>query len=302
MWRLLLSALRDMLHPGYILHSTSGVHDGSNSSRVGESYIFHFPEGGETACRKNFSSQHAGKQRLTITCFQRGTGRAITRRNNQDSFARMSESNQPESTPHMKLSKKLFAAAAMLVVSCCLSAPEAFAQAGFITGKVNFNGAATLDSTNLATATRVVSWSDTETTGGNTGSFSGVTNNVPVTFFAPWNFNSGPIMNFWSFNSPGGNFRFDLTASTISSQNSMFLTVSGTGFIRGTNSMGDSFTPTAGNWAFTIQDSSSGGGATFTFSFSADTSAVVPEGGSALALLGIGLVAVEAIRRKLASA
>ncbi len=203
----------------------------------------------------------------------------------------------------MKLTTKLITAIAAVAATCWFSAPSALAQAGNITGKVNFTGAATLNTQNLATATRVNSWADTMTTSqsANTGSFSGVPTNTPVTFFAPWNFNSGPITNFWMFNSTGGNFRFDLISSMVMTQNSSFLNVSGIGTISGTNSMGQTFNPTFGRWAFSIQDSSAGGGGTFTFSFSADTSAI-PEGGSAIALLGVGLVAVEVIRRKLATA
>jgi len=55
------------------------------------------------------------------------------------------------------------------------------------------------------------------------------------------------------------------------------------------------FDPTAGEWVFTANQ----GGGTFSFSSS---NAAVPEGGSALILLGLGLVGLEALRRKLAVA
>src|SRR3712207_5681242 len=104
----------------------------------------------------------------------------------------------------MKLSPQLFAAAAAIAVRAFVPAPEALAQTQ-MTGNVSFRGAVTLDSQNLATATRVDSWSDTEIASG-TGPFAGVPYGTPVTFLGPWNFNSGPILNFWSFNSAGGNF------------------------------------------------------------------------------------------------
>jgi VPDSG-CTERM motif len=66
--------------------------------------------------------------------------------------------------------------------------------------------------------------------------------------------------------------------------------------ITGTGTLtGNGFDPTPGAWEFTSQ--SALGRRHLTFSFSADTSAV-PDGGSAVALLGIALVGVEALRRK----
>ncbi len=200
--------------------------------------------------------------------------------------------NQNQHTIQMKMTttKTLLAVVALGLVSGGLLAPQA--QAVPITGKINFTGGATLDTQNLNTATRVNSWTDTFTTAGNTGTFLGTPVNTAVTFFAPWNFNSGPIMNFWT---TANGFKFDLTASAVFFRSSTFLSVTGTGIISG-----NGFDPTPGTWTFTVNDSASGGGGTATFSFAASTSAL-PEGGSALALLGISLLVVEGVRRKLAA-
>ncbi len=222
----------------------------------------------------------------------------------KDSFLRMSINNTLERQTPMKLKTKIFTSAAVMAIACCFSSPSVLAQ-GQITGKVNFTGSANLDSTNLATATRVISWADTATTFGNTGSFAGVPANTPTMFANNWTFATPPItfiQPFWQFTSPGGNFQFNLFTSSVVMQTSQFLFVQGSGILTGTNAGGMPFTPTAGRWAFSIQDSAQGGGGTFTFSFSADTSANVPEGGSAIALLGLGLVVVEVLRRKLATA
>ena len=71
----------------------------------------------------------------------------------------------------------------------------------------------------------------------------------------------------------------------------MFLNITGVGTISG-----NGFEDTTATWAFSVQNA--GGGHDF-FSFSANTATGVPDGGSAVALLGISLGAIEFIRRKL---
>jgi VPDSG-CTERM motif len=84
-------------------------------------------------------------------------------------------------------------------------------------------------------------------------------------------------------------FTFDLLVSTIVFQGNGFLSVSGTGTISG-----NGFDPTFGTWSFSTQNPSSNG----IFSFSAAGQAV-PDGGSAVALLGLALTGIEVLRRKL---
>jgi len=118
------------------------------------------------------------------------------------------------------------------------------------------------------------------------GSFNGfVTDGDAVTIAFPWSFNSGAVPNFWRVDG----FVFNLTTSSITMQGGGAVAVEGTGTISG-----NGFGLTSGTWSFTTQNPS----AKSRFSFSA-SGAAVPEGGSAVALLGIALVGIEGLRRSL---
>ena len=118
------------------------------------------------------------------------------------------------------------------------------------------------------------------------GSFTGlVTDGDAVTIAFPWSFNSGAVPNFWQVDG----FVFNLTSSSIMMQGGGSVTVAGTGTITG-----NGFDMTSGTWSFTTQNPS----AHARFSFSAATGSV-PDGGSAVALLGIALVGIECLRRGL---
>jgi hypothetical protein len=69
------------------------------------------------------------------------------------------------------------------------------------------------------------------------------------------------------------------------------LVISGSGIVSG-----NGFDPTALDWMFTTQ--SSGGKTRTTFSFSANGVAV-PDGGSAVALIGLALTGIKVLRRRL---
>ncbi len=153
-----------------------------------------------------------------------------------------------------------------------------------ITGTIDFGGVVTFDTMSLATATRVNVWQPFQ--GGptgfsmvlsDTGSFSSIAAGTQAAM-AQWIFNP-------STNTPGlwsvGGFTFNLSSSTIVTQNLTFLDVTGIGTITSTNS---SFDPTPGTWSFT--SSNANGQNQATFSFQANASAV-PEP-STLALLGLG--------------
>ena len=76
--------------------------------------------------------------------------------------------------------------------------------------------------------------------------------------------------------------------------NATFLNISGVGTVSG-----NGFEDTPATWALTVQNA--GGNQDF-FSFSANLATQgqgVPDGGSAIALLGLGLGLIEFIRRKL---
>jgi hypothetical protein len=186
----------------------------------------------------------------------------------------------------MKISKTILAVLATGVLSCGLFSQQA--QATPINGDIQFAGTAQFDTNSLLTATRVVSWINAHVEAGDTGDFSGIAMNTPATFGAPWIFSaSTPTPGLWSV----GGFIFDLLSSTIVTQTASSLTIEGSGIVSG-----NGFDPTAMDWMFTTQ--SSGGRTRLVFSFSANGQAV-PDGGSAVALLGLALTGLEVLRRKL---
>jgi hypothetical protein len=152
------------------------------------------------------------------------------------------------------------------------------AQAAPIQGSIDFGGVVTFDTMSLATATRVTAWNSSFVLQ-DSGSFSSINPGTSVTMAAPWIFNSGtPAIpqpgpatpHLWQV----GNFNFDLLSSTVVSQSSTFLNVTGTGTISG-----NGFDATPGTWSFTSSDSN--GTNQNTFGFQAQTAAV-PEAGSSI--------------------
>jgi hypothetical protein len=186
------------------------------------------------------------------------------------------------------LSKTALAILATGLLSCTLFSQQA--QARPISGCINLAGSAQFDTHDLLTATTVTAWINPHVESGSTGDFAMIPVNTPVAMTAPWNFSSGgPLLGLWSV----GGFTFDLTSSTIVVQTHSALIIDGTGIVSG-----NGFDPTAMSWSFTTQ--SAGGRTQATFSFSANGCAgAVPDGGSAVALLGIALIGIEFLRRKL---
>jgi hypothetical protein len=183
-----------------------------------------------------------------------------------------------------KTSKSIIATLAAGFLCCGLLSEVATAT--LITGSISFSGQVQYDTGNLNTADAITSYSNARVQGSN-GSFGGIAQNTAANFNVPWNFDSSaPKSALWSV----GGFTFDLLTSTIVNQGGGILTIMGTGIISSTNQAFDS---TAGTWVFSSQDPSTRG----KFSFSVGNTAV-PEGGSALALLGIGLVVIETLRRR----
>lgn len=175
----------------------------------------------------------------------------------------------------------------LLVVMVFLALPSR-AMAIPITGNITISGGATLDGS-LATANAVTSWVSPVVTS-RTGSFAGIALLTPVTMTAPWVFDpGGALAALWSV----GGFTFNLASSTIAFQDATFLSISGSGTITGPAG----FDPTNGVFNFTTQFPDAGG----VFSFSAANNAVgVPDGGSTIALLGMGLLGLSSLRRRFA--
>jgi hypothetical protein len=192
--------------------------------------------------------------------------------------------------PNMKLSQTILTvlATGAIIFGLFTQAVEAVP----ITGDIDFYGSVTLDTTSLATAMKVVSWSETRV-GSTSGSYTAIPLDNPATFLPNYIFNpASPQTPLWTTSFGGVTFSFNLLTSTIVSQSATFLNVRGTGTVTGTG-----FDPTFGLWSFTLRSPDGGTNQTFRFG-----SAALPDGGSALAFLGMALVAVEALRRRLAPA
>lgn len=165
------------------------------------------------------------------------------------------------------------------------------ASAAQVNGAITLAGGAKFDTNSLASATRVNAFSNVSVKSLD-GDFAGFVNvDDPVSMATPWIFSpSTPTPGLWSV----GGFTYDLDSATVVLQTADFLLITGTGTISG-----NGFDPTPGMWSFTSQSPSANG----IFSFSAgDQFNGVPDGGTTASLLGIGLVAVGLLRRRLATA
>ena len=188
----------------------------------------------------------------------------------------------------MKTSKTILATFAVILLACAAFSPQA--QAAMITGGISLGGAFTTDTGNVNTANAFTSFSNVFVVSVN-GDYSGVPTggSSPAVTQNPFTFDpfTLPVTPLWTFMFGGNTYSFDLLSCSISQQGggSLILTGSGTLNITG-------FDATSGDWVFTGNQA----GGTFSFSSS---NAAVPEGGSALILLGLGLVGLEVLRRKL---
>jgi hypothetical protein len=143
--------------------------------------------------------------------------------------------------------------------------------ATYITGDIQFNGGATLNTGDLATATAFTSIFGPggpsfmpQVLGGGTqtGDFAGVPDATLVdfkTFSFP---TSTPIISLWSFMVGGTAYSFDATSVSVTYQDSNFLDIVGTGTAHITG-----FLDTSGTWEVTDV----GGGSAPVFTFGAAT-------------------------------
>lgn len=161
-------------------------------------------------------------------------------------------------------------------------------SAATIKGSIGYATGFTPNNSNLTLATSIAVQTPGVVVGAVTGDFAaaGILPFTPIALAPVLSVNSalalpgGPV---WSV----GGFSLNLTsiAETFNTANSLELT--GTGWVTG-----NGYEPTVGNWIATFNRS----GQNFTFSAS---SSAVPEGGSAIALLGLALLGVETGRRRL---
>lgn len=171
----------------------------------------------------------------------------------------------------------------MLIAAAALLALVTTASAVPISGGISLDGAYTVNTGNLNTATAFTSFSNGQVSSYSAGSsfaiagvLVGDASNVLMT---PFSFNpfGGPVAPLW-LTTVGPAAAFNLTSLSILFQgaDTLALTGQGTLFLAG-------FDPTPGNWVFTANQA---GGS---FSWSSSNSPV-PEGGTTAALLGGALL------------
>jgi hypothetical protein len=187
------------------------------------------------------------------------------------------------------LTKTILGGLAISFISCALFSQQA--QAVQITGDIVTGGTLAFNGP-LATATQVTHWFAVGTNNDGFSTVFGVTGDLAsfismsdeAAMAQPWDFGSGgPQAGLWSV----GGFTFDLASSTIVTQIPGFLNLEGVGTITG-----NGFDPTQAQFTLTVTTLNS------RFVFGAITN-TVPDGGSAVALLGLALIGIEAVRRKL---
>jgi hypothetical protein len=145
--------------------------------------------------------------------------------------------------------------------------------AGYITGDIQFNGGATLDTGNLATATAFTSIfgpggpsTQPQVLGGGTqtGDYSTVPDGTLVNF-STFSFSAASVTPLWTFTVGSTVYSFDATSVTVAFQSSFFLDITGTGIAHITG-----FNDTSGVWDVT--DTGAGGTPVFTFGAATDLS------------------------------
>ncbi|MGD0812251.1 MAG: hypothetical protein ABSA83_01495 [Verrucomicrobiota bacterium] len=215
---------------------------------------------------------------------------------------RVNEKRQVKTRNYKDKNMKIKIAISMLSAAICALAVQQ-AQATSITGEVNFNGTATLNTTSLTSATEITAFGTTTVASG-TGTYSilGPTYGQTVTWATPLLFATGAQVHtpLWSFSGAGDTFAFNLASITS------YTVIGGntTAELMGLGTLTDSaagFTATPGNFTLTITDSSGGNSGQATFGFAASNTGAggVPDGGLTVALLGGAMTAMVLARSKL---
>jgi hypothetical protein len=195
--------------------------------------------------------------------------------------------------------------AAMLAFSYTASAtphplpPVTNLTSGPITGSIDMSGTANnLNNTLLGSATSVAFFTAVTVGGSPTGTFAGTAGSSVTWHGFSWPSNV-LVAPLWTFVSGATTYSFDLANVSVFSQSNSFLNLMGSGTFHVTG-----FDDTPGLWSFTISNPGGGAHANFDFTFANSQTATggVPDGGMTVALLGLALVGVEVLRRKLKAA
>lgn len=186
--------------------------------------------------------------------------------------------------------KTLFVLAAGLATSALICQQAYAGPPPLINGSIAFNGTVTLDNGTLSAATKITGYpAEAVAAGEQFGNYSAIPNGFAVAFstftFSP---PAATVTPLWTLTYSGVTYSLDAT-SMVSSYDGVAntWTMSGSGIASETG-----YTDTPGSWNMSINQSGLSLGFTST--------AVVPDGGLTLSLLGLALAGIEGLRRKLA--
>jgi hypothetical protein len=209
---------------------------------------------------------------------------------------------------------RIFTLTKIAVAACAFSAHFAVANLLPIQGDIAFQGNAQLNPVNkpwgLSMAKKYISitahvdndgtaglgYSDSDNV---TGSFLGIPNLTPVTF-SPFTFEGGgktltPFV-LWTFTNAGITYQFTATNDWVDTQTHSALSVDGTGWVQIFTTAGhvNLFRPTEGT--FNLGDNYTVDGQVnhFTFESEAHVGESVPDTGSTILLIGLGVSALGA--------
>lgn len=185
------------------------------------------------------------------------------------------------------------------LVLATASALTVSTQAVAITGSVDMSGTAFLNSSFLGSATAATGFTGVTVGGIPTGSYAGTAGDSVTWSAFSWP-SATTVSPLWKFSdaTTGYTYTFALNNVVVDSQSNTFLNLLGTGVLNITGP-GSAYEATGGSWSFTISNPTGGEHANFAFTFANSQTATIPDGGATIALLGMGLLGLGAIRRKL---
>ena len=172
-----------------------------------------------------------------------------------------------------------------------------------IEGVISFSGSATTDTTSLSTSTRFLSFREVTVGTPSTTSGDYVGTSGRAVTITPFTWNpigaSIPINPLWTFVSGGNTYSFNLNTMNLDYVSPTALFLSGFG-IASITGPGLEKLDTPGLWNFSGQTL---GDSSFTFSSSnlVPTPSRVPDNGMTFTMLGLGLLGVGLLKRRIAN-
>ena len=168
-----------------------------------------------------------------------------------------------------------------------------------ISGEILFSGNLVRNGTSYLDATAITAFNNVETIGVSSGAYAPIPANTPGTI-NPFTFvgvgtvtEPAPPLTLWTLTSGGVLYSFQLNSvgyDAVPTATSLALHGSGIARIQDATTLADLFDPTAGVWDLQA-------GTVGNFHFSAGTT--VPDGGATAMLIGVGVLGLGALRRKL---